>query len=207
MATNTTNYNWLKPSYEDEPDIMVISDTIDNIDAQVKTVETAIVKLVDAGAKNLMNLAAPTTINRMAIADAGNGSITASCSNATWANSGYEFGLTAGKAYKFFVYVDSSNVSDVQFQCFVNDVSGDTAQELGKTSRITSTGVYSINFVASTKIRVGINLNNSGTAATGSATYHAMLCTAEDYAISPEFVPYRPSYQELYERIIALENA
>ena len=34
-----------------------------------------------------------------------------------------------------------------------------------------------------------------------------MLCTAEDHAISPEFVPYAPSNRELYEMILALQNA
>lgn len=42
MATNTTNYGWTKPSYEDAADIEVINGTIDNIDAQVKTVENAL---------------------------------------------------------------------------------------------------------------------------------------------------------------------
>lgn len=42
MATNTTNYGWTKPSYEDAADIEVINGTIDNIDAQLKTVETAL---------------------------------------------------------------------------------------------------------------------------------------------------------------------
>lgn len=32
-----------------------------------------------------------------------------------------------------------------------------------------------------------------------------MLCTAESYAISTTFVPYRPSYQELYEMVKALQ--
>lgn len=34
-----------------------------------------------------------------------------------------------------------------------------------------------------------------------------MLCAAEDYAISPEFVPYTPTMRELYEMILALQNA
>lgn len=42
MATITTNYGWTKPDYEDDADIMVINDTIDNIDAQVKTNENNI---------------------------------------------------------------------------------------------------------------------------------------------------------------------
>jgi hypothetical protein len=35
----------------------------------------------------------------------------------------------------------------------------------------------------------------------------AAFCTAEDYEISPKFVPYRPSYDELVARIEALEKA
>ena len=45
MATNTTNYGWTKPSYEDAADIEVINGTIDNIDAQVKTNENNISSL------------------------------------------------------------------------------------------------------------------------------------------------------------------
>lgn len=42
MATNTTNYGWTKPSYEDEADIEVINGTFDSIDEQVKTNENNI---------------------------------------------------------------------------------------------------------------------------------------------------------------------
>lgn len=166
----------------------------------------ALVEIVDGGAKNLLNLVTPNTINRMTITDAGNGSITASCSNVTWANSGYESSLTAGEKYKFIIYVDSASVSDVQFQCFVNDISGSDIQELGRTSRITSPGVYSVDFVATAKIRVSINLNNSATAATGTATYRAMLCTKAAWDISHQYVSHRPSYDELIARIEALEG-
>ena len=142
----------------------------------------------------------------MTITDAGNGSITASCSNVTWASSGYKFSLTAGEKYKFIIYVDSASVSDVQFQCFVNDISGSDIQELERTSRITSPGVYSVDFVATAKIRVSINLNNSATAATGTATYRAMLCTKAAWDISHQYVPYRPSYDNLVARVEALEG-
>lgn len=35
MASNTTNYGWTKPDYEDDADIMVINGTIDSIDADL----------------------------------------------------------------------------------------------------------------------------------------------------------------------------
>lgn len=37
-------------------------------------------------------------------------------------------------------------------------------------------------------------------------TFRPMLCTAADYAISPAFVPYRPSWQEMYDMIKVLQN-
>lgn len=39
MATNTTNYNWKKPDYEDDADIKDLNDNFDAIDAKVKEVE------------------------------------------------------------------------------------------------------------------------------------------------------------------------
>jgi hypothetical protein len=48
MATNTTNYGWTKPDYEDDADIAVLNETFDAIDAQVKTVETALNNKQDA---------------------------------------------------------------------------------------------------------------------------------------------------------------
>lgn len=42
MATNTTNYGWTKPDYEDDADIAVLNETFDAIDEQVKTNENNI---------------------------------------------------------------------------------------------------------------------------------------------------------------------
>jgi hypothetical protein len=39
-----------------------------------------------------------------------------------------------------------------------------------------------------------------------SANINLMLCTAADYAISPKFVPYRPTWQEMYDMILALQS-
>lgn len=42
MATNTTNYGWTKPDYEDDADIKDLNDNFDGIDAQVKANENNI---------------------------------------------------------------------------------------------------------------------------------------------------------------------
>jgi hypothetical protein len=46
--------------------------------------------------------------------------------------------------------------------------------------------------------------HNTASSATIS---NLMICTKTDYLISPDYAPYRPSYQELYDRIVALENS
>lgn len=60
MATNTTNYGWTKPDYEDDADIAVLNETFDAIDAQVKTNENNILSLYTQGVKNI---AKPNTIS------------------------------------------------------------------------------------------------------------------------------------------------
>jgi hypothetical protein len=42
--------------------------------------------------------------------------------------------------------------------------------------------------------------------AIGNVTIYPMICTAADYAVSPKYVPYRPSWQEMWEMIQALQN-
>lgn len=39
-----------------------------------------------------------------------------------------------------------------------------------------------------------------------AGTFNLMICTAADWAISQKFVPYRPSWQEMYDMILALQN-
>ena len=53
MATNTTNYNWTKPDYEDDADIKDLNDNFDAIDAQVKTNENNILYIAK---NNVINI-------------------------------------------------------------------------------------------------------------------------------------------------------
>lgn len=65
-------------------------------------------------------------------------------------------------------------------------------------------------FVNADSVAVQFNITREGTTAElytmGGTFTNMMLCTAEDYAISPEFVPYAPSNRELYEMILALQS-
>lgn len=53
-------------------------------------------------------------------------------------------------------------------------------------------------------LRVGVT--RKGTTVNNESV-NGMICAAEDYAISPEFVPYAPSNRELYENQVEIEDA
>ena len=50
-------------------------------------------------------------------------------------------------------------------------------------------------------------INANGSSTFDNYTFYPMICTKTDWDISQTYQPYRPSYQELYERVVALEEA
>jgi hypothetical protein len=68
----------------------------------------------------------------------------------------------------------------------------------------------SFNMVPLVTVQIEISsdtIDNFNIYSNGTATISEfMICTAEDYAVSPKFVPYRPSWQEMWEMIQALQN-
>lgn len=205
MATNTTNYNWLKPSYEDEPDIMVISDTIDAIDSQVKSNEdnitanrTALAELVDGGAKNLIqDTATSRTENGVTFTVNADGtvSLTGTASATIW------FPIMTNMSIASGTYTISNGLAD------------DTARVIISTTNSLSSRIFDSNesgYITKTIDAIsGVNayLRVASGKVTDGAVVKPMLCVKAAWDISQAYVPYRPSYQELYERIIALENA
>lgn len=58
--------------------------------------------------------------------------------------------------------------------------------------------------ITTTTIPTNVSYFNIYTTSYGDYT-NIMICTAAAYAISPAFVPYRPSWQEMYDMILALQ--
>lgn len=50
-------------------------------------------------------------------------------------------------------------------------------------------------------------INANGASTFDNYTFSPMICSKAAWDISQAYQPYRPSYQELYERVLALENA
>lgn len=243
MASSTTNYNLIKPDYEDDADIKDLNDNFDTIDmamnnleegkqaalttAQIAAVnsgidstkvaqiatnennistdEAALVELVDGGAKNIVNLQAPTASRDTTYTLADNGAVIMSVSSKSWTQYVIDnVAVVTGKKYILHLTAEDVTGDTSAFGVFVYQ---------GGTSTIVSNGNLTnnqvlLNFTAPTStIKIGIYLNNDNTARSCSAKCKLMICAKPSWDISQAYQPYRPSYQELYERVVALEQA
>jgi hypothetical protein len=178
----------------------------DRQDALEAEDRAALIQQVDSGSKNLFNIQRPSAVRNTEYNATFDGGVELTCSNAVWTQ--YIIGdipVESGSEYDFTLYVDAISGTDA-FRAYVRDTdsSGNVLYDSGNVSEVKT--ITRTIMPSSGKIWVGIYLNNSATAKTASAKIRAMLCTAADYAISPAFVPYRPSWQEMWEMIQALQS-
>ena len=149
--------------------------------------------LVDRGAKNIIDIMHPSNSRLQSITDNLDGTYTLSGSG-TWLAWDVDCNVINGNRYKFVC--DFSSVSTdgrgLVVAKGVNNV--DIFRENVNTSKVVEK-----EFTANgNSVIIGFTVNNGATTGSGSFTMNPMLCTAEDYAISPEFVPYAPTNRELY---------
>ena len=200
MSTNTTNYGWTKPSYQDAADIEVINGTIDNIDAQVKANDdksnSALVELVDSGAKNKLNHTAYTrTVNGVTFTVNADRSITITSDGTNTQSLLYLVQNYTGVPAGNYVLSGCPSGSSTTFDLRVK-VGSTTYTNYDGGTEFTYNGTDI--FESTIVIRASQTLN---------ITMKPMVCSKAEWNISQQYAPYRPSYQELYERVVALENA
>jgi len=200
MASNTTNYGWTKPDYEDDADIMVINDTIDNIDAQVKANDdksnSALVELVDGGPKNKLSVGIPTSVpTGLSCTRNTDGTYTVS-GTLTSANSiTFNIGAIEGDLVLSGCPEGGGN------ETYLLRITKSGSQVTGSVDTGNGSDVFTMN-------GTGYALNIRFAAGTYTdVVFKPMICTKAEWNISQQYAPYRPSYQELYERVVALENA
>ena len=151
-------------------------------------------ELVDSGAKNLLNHTAYTrTVNGVTYTVNADRSITIT-SDGTNTQSLLYLTMNAPLAAGTYILAGCTGGSPTKYDMRVKVSDTITTNYDGGTA-FSSDGTP---IEASIVVRASQTLN---------VTINPMICTAEDYAISPEVVPYRPSYDELVARIEALEQA
>lgn len=138
--------------------------------------QAELIEMLDNGPKNLVNMP-----------------------NKTISTNGYAFDKTPIPSLPAGTYVfvfSKSNVSAMSFALW--DENNNKVADLSPTSsplEFTTTGT-------ATKVSIWINKSGSGSAKISNM----MICTKKAYSLSSAYVPFRPSYQELYDRVVALEN-
>lgn len=174
---------------------------------QNKVVQAPIASLVDRGAKNLLNLNTTLTSHEhRGITYKNNNDGTIRVSGTSNANDSYVtiydlssdnfLGVSKGRAVVIASTSDDVSIGIVPKK--EGGVYGPTISAY-KSSPV----VYTIpSDFSGFLLRVGVYKNGT----TVNEDVNGMICTAEDYAISPEFVPYAPSNRELYEMILALQS-
>ena len=163
------------------------------IEAKDTAQDTTIAKLVDAGAKNLLKNDA---VSRSTVTVNSDGTMTINGTNSASVN------LTIS---------DSTVLPPGDYVLS----SGEIASSVYLTARIATGGdqytctgttkTVSFHLDDETQIERIYLFINSGTEIS-DLTIKPMICTADDYAASPDYVPYVPTMLELYQMIKALQT-
>ncbi len=168
------------------------------------SLQTQVGRLVDSGAKNILNLGDTYFVSTDVTYtfDGDSGAITASKTTGTYKRIVWQLPTETGKKYKVSFDVTAIARSAM---IFPTNVSSAGSAPWGQID-VTENGHYSMYFTpAADDVWFVLYLSTSeGTDEIGIE--NLMVCTAEDYEASPEFAPYVPTNQELYKMILALQN-
>ena len=173
--------------------------------------EAALVELVDGGAKNILQIGTAATAEKNGVTAVSNtdGSVTISgvstsgsqflifndlYSGSTTSTYSSQIPIKAGN-----YVVKATGTRDVLIQAINYNSSTDT--------EVIDSSNDDVEFTATKSYIVFRLVIRGNTDFTTPVTIYPMCCDSALYAISPKIVPYRPSYQELYERVVALEQA
>ena len=186
-----------KVLYDADPSYVPYAPALTNI-----TLTPAAIKAVDDGAKNLLRITASSqVVGGVTFTVNADGTIIA---NGTKTNNDWLY-LSTGNSLAAGTYVLSSGLapqSDVSLKLLIA-----TADSLG-SAIMSAEGARQVHIKQLTSDYTGLYYAiriSSGTTV-NNIVFKPMLCAASDYAVSPKFVPYRPSWQEMWEIIQALQN-
>lgn len=238
MASETTNLHLTKPAASDNVDISVFNDNADKIDAAYESITqdlsekleesdvaglrtnvsaqgealedntAALIELVDAGAKNLLNpenavgyvgqSAYPISKSGITYTlDANSENITLSDTASSVSTLRIPITLKAGT---YHVSGVPSGGSDSSYRADLRNAGGNTF--------ITSDYDYGagFEFTLSETTAIDYCIRVANGYSPQSVVVSPMICTKAAWDISHTYQPYRPSYSEMYSRIKALES-
>ncbi len=166
--------------------------------------EAALVELVDNGAKNLFqisDLIYQDALNGLTATFNADGSVTVTGTMADTTKNAIVY-ISPNRNMDYRKYqgcVLSGGISANERISLQNSVSPYNSIAISQ-----GTGVE-ITTIIPEKTQLYIYIAKRSTAV--NYTFKPMICTKAAWDISDSYQPYRPSYQELYERVVALEQA
>ncbi|MBR1457767.1 MAG: hypothetical protein IJ595_00105 [Oscillospiraceae bacterium] len=158
--------------------------------AGVAALYAPMTRLVDAGAKNLFQYS-PVSVPEISYVINNDGSVTVTADNTTTVRIlvlGFVTNLDDEKKYTLSGITGGSYSSSYGFAIATSNATGKVFLNDGHVDFVKTSELHQLELV----VRAGQSWTK---------TFYPMLCTAEDYKTSPEFVPYAPSNRELYEEV------
>ena len=193
MATTTENLGMTLPDTTDPVDVTVLNANFSAIDTFAGTQTGRTASLIDAGAKNKLDHTAYTrTVNGVTYTVNADRSITITSDGTNTQSLLYltqNAPLPAGDYILSGCTGGSSTTYDLRVK-----VGGSVTHNYDDGTPFTADGSP---IEASIVVRAAQTLN---------ITIAPMICTADDYAASPDYVPYVPTMLELYQMIQALQT-
>lgn len=198
--TLTDSFQQYRPSYQ------LLTD-------RERTDRERLIELLDNGPKNLVNYTrASLTQNRTTWTNNGDGTCTVSTS--TTASSYYSYRIVGDPDNTGWVYGQPIKKGKYILTGCPPDASSSTYRYLlgispSQTGTRTSTSYYGdvVFEITNDTTRIDLAIYVAGYADISTpVTFKPMICRLEDYELSPAFQPYRPSYQDLYDMVKALQT-
>lgn len=204
MATNTTNYGWTKPDYEDDADIKDLNDNFDAIDAQMKANENYISAIGNNGSKQLLKITASSQeINGVVYTVNTDGTITAVIPSGLSSNAQLELFSSAAppenmRNRSLILSGSPSGGSSTTWRMTLQNTTS------GYNTIVTNAEGDSDSFAIPSSItRIRLVFTVYANCPAQTITIKPMI---RDAAIKDNtYQPYSPTNRELYEMILALQ--
>ena len=167
----------------------------------------ALVEVIDSGAKNVIHIPDSFTLqdaDRTSATINADGTITVNVLSTLPGSRTITYMVTIPSGTYHFSCGENSGTGDnSNYDCYISDTSTSPATTLIRDNDDAAPGTEAT--ISAGTYRVTIRMRTPATV--GAYTFKPMLCSIAAWNISQAYQPYRPSYQELYDRVVALEQA
>lgn len=174
------------------------------------TLTSALANAIDSGPKNILkNTATTRTLSAVTFTVNADGSVTV---NGTATGS---TGLRVVGVQGSDTYTDATPIPRGNYVVYPSNT-GNPRIRWGIGITTASDAERAVTYIYDTPVRFEVTNDTTrydftlavtnGEECSGETLY-PMICTAEDYAISPDFVPYTPTLAELYQMVKELQNS